>query len=106
MSILVGEAGHLLGVLACPIATAVDVLVPLDTLPHDLVDVVDVVRHIGPDVGVQGLLVLLELLLLLLQEYARLVKILVEVETHLVLDALLDGEDVVLHHAVLPGGDV
>ena len=83
-----------------------DVLVLFYTLPHHLINVVDVILDIELDVRIQSLLVLFELFLLLDEEHPSLLKIFVEVEPDLVFDSFLDGEDVVFHHAMLPCGDI
>jgi len=76
-----------------------DIFVCLDTLLHDLVDVVDVFSHVLPHVGIQGVLVLLELALFFIQKHACLLQVLVEVQTDLVFEAFLEKEHVVFHHA-------
>ena len=88
------------------ILLVMDVLVGLNPLLHHLVDVVDVLGNVLTHGRVEGQLVFAELSPLLVQEGARLFEILVEVEPHLFLAALLQAEDVILDHAELAVGHV
>ena len=83
-----------------------NILVLLNSLPHDFINVINVILHIKLDVRVQGLLVFFELLLLLNQQHSSLLKILVKVESNFVFDLLFNSKDVIFHHAMLSCSDV